>query len=173
MHQKLKVLFPMVLATCLVISSVTADARDLSQYDLAGPYSLDRSTRHAEERPFIEAEIRNFLWTRWQKKRLAHVAVVQYSLEGLATRMWFYVEPDTKGVWRLLIDQDTTLAAINSASGEHLRETHQYAGYVLERIDVLDREGKSARVIPEAEPRGPEDFRLRIKDRAGEIVVDL
>src|SRR5213082_2687584 len=87
----------------LAIASNTIEAggqeRDLALYDLAGPYSLDRSTRHVEDRPVIEAAIREFLWVRWQRHRLAHVAVVQYSLEGLATRTWYFIEPDQLGTW--------------------------------------------------------------------------
>jgi hypothetical protein len=166
---------PRIVVSTIVLAfcSVTADARDLHQYDLAGPYSLHRSSRQAEELPIIEAEIRSFLWTRWRKKRLAHMALVQYSLEGRPTRTWYYLEPDKKGDWHLLIDEDITLAAINPASGEHLREAHQYAGSVLERIDPLNREDKSARVIPETESREPESYILRIRDASGKVLADL
>ena len=163
----------LVALTCRIVAAESQKARDLSVYDLSGPYSLDRSTRHAEDRPVIEASIREFLWTRWQRHRLAHLAVVQYSLEGLPTRTWYFIEPDGAGIWRLAVEEDVTLPAFKRDSEEHVRETHWYDAYSLDRVEVKGHNEASPRPISEKELRPPEEYRLQLKNKGGEVVRGL
>jgi hypothetical protein len=167
-------IFILVLVGAHAIGSVLAgdEARDLRKYELSGPYSLDRSSRHAEERPILEGLIREFLWTRWEKRRLAHVSIVKYSLEGLAARAWYYVEPDRRGIWRITIDEDITLPALKPDSNEHLREARSYEAYSLERVEA-DNNGAGGQLIGENEVRQPETYRLRLKGRHGQIIQEL
>src|SRR2546423_10417391 len=130
-----------------------AEGRDLSQYDLAGPYSLDRTSRHAEERPLIEAEIRDFLWKKWAARHLARVATVEYGLEGRATRTWYYIECDSIGSWHVVIDRDVTLAAIDPKTGEHLRENTSYMSSIVERVEVSGSDTESVDVISDSQTR--------------------
>jgi hypothetical protein len=147
-------------------------ARDLRKYDLSGPYSLDRSSRHAEERPILEGLIREFLWTRWEQRRLAHVSIVQYSIEGLATRAWYYVEPDKRGIWRITIDEDITLPVMKRDSKEHLRENRSHEAYSLERVEPSNSDA-AGQLIAGKEVREPETYRLRLKGRDGQIISEL
>lgn len=165
--------FILVLVGAHAIGSAGAadKARDLTKYDLSGPYSLDRN-RHAEERPILDALIREFLWTRWEKRRLAHVALVRYNTEGLATREWYYVEPDKRGIWRIAIDEDITLRALKPNSNEQAREFHSYEAYSLERVDANNGE-KAGQLIGDKEVREPETYRLRLKGRDGQILYEL
>jgi hypothetical protein len=174
MRSTLRRFILVLLGACTITGNALAGdkTRDLPKYDLAGPYSLDRSSRHAEERPILEGLIREFLWTRWEKRRLAHVSIVQYSLEGLATRAWYYVEPDKGGIWRITIDEDITLPALKRDSNEHLREARSYEAYSLERVEA-DNNGAGGQLIAEKEVRSPETYRLRLKDRAGQIIQEL
>jgi hypothetical protein len=146
--------------------------RDLREYDLAGPYSIDRSSRHAEERPILEALIREFLWTRWEKRRLAHVSIVKYNIEGLASRTWYYVEPDKRGIWRIVIDEDIELPAVKRDSNEHLREARSCEAYSLERVGT-NKSDAAGQLIAEKELREPETYRLRLKGRDGHILYEL
>jgi hypothetical protein len=143
-------------------------ARDLSLYDLAGPYSLDCSARHAEDQPILEAAIREFLWSRWQQRRLAHVAVVQYSLEGLPTRAWYFIEPDKHGVWHVVVEQDSTIPAFKPNSNEHQREAHRYEVYSLDRIGLYASEDAAS--IPDKDQRPSDKYKLRLKNKSGELI---
>lgn len=146
--------------------------RNLGDYDLAGPYSLDRSSRHAEERPVLEGMIRDFLWTRWSRHRLAHVIMVEYSLEGLPVRTWCYVEPDKDGIWHIFAYEDVTLPALIKDSNEHMRKSQEYRIYSLERIEATGNLPEK-RPIPNEEKRDPETYRLRLKDRDGKVIREL
>ena len=151
-----------------------ASARDLINYDLAGPFSLDRSSRHAEDRPVIEAAIREFLWTRWRQRRLAHLATVEYSIEGLPSRSWYYVEPGKDGLWRIVIDDDITIHALKRDSQEHQREVRSYEAFSLERVELTSiSPAKSDRRIPDDQSREPETYRLNLKDCDGKIIREL
>jgi hypothetical protein len=147
--------------------------RDLDRYDLDGPYSLDRSSRHVEDRPVIEAALREFLWTRWNKHRLAHVSVVQYSLEGFATREWYFVEPDPHGVWRIVVERDITLPGIKpEAPGEHIRESHRYEIYFVDRVPNGEKSNSSA-PLPDDDQRPAAEYKLRLRDSKGEVILQL
>lgn len=172
-----RLLLVILISVFVVASQDTAaeagKVRDLSLYDLAGPYSLDRSIRHVEDQPIIEAAIREFLWTRWQRRRLGYLSVVHYSLEGLGTRRWYFIEPDKRGVWRIVVDEDITLPALKRGSAEHLRETHHYDLYAVERVEVEKKNDASALSIPEADTRFSEEYSLRLKDQNGQVIIQL
>jgi hypothetical protein len=163
----------LVVTYGLTRTSWAADKeRDLREYDLAGPFSLDQLSRHKEDRAIIEEMIRDFLWTRWQKHRLAQVATVEYSTEGLPARTWYYVEPDKNGVWRIAIDDDITIPAFKRDSQEHQREARFYEAYSLERVETKNSDA-AGQLIGEKEVREPETYRLRLKGRDGQIIREL
>jgi hypothetical protein len=177
MNFTLRIGIPALLAVLSIPGTLRAreaGVRELIDYDLAGPFSLDRSSRHAEDRPIIEAAIREFLWTRWRQRRLAHLVTVYYSIEGLPSRSWYYVEPGKDGVWRIAIDDDITIPALKRGSQEHQREVRSYEALSVERVELASvSPAKPDRRIPDDQTREPETYRLNLKDRDGKIIREL
>lgn len=177
MNRVLMFLLAAQVSSLAIISGIHATeppGRDLSRYDLDGPYSLDRSFRHEEDQPVLEAAIRDFLWTRWCKRRLAHLSLVQYGLEGLGTRVWYFIEPDRENVWRLVVEQDITLPAVKpEAPEEHVREWRRYEIYLVERVPVEERNNPTASPIADDDRRPPAEYRLRLKNKKGDVISQL
>jgi hypothetical protein len=94
------------------------------------------------------------------------------SIEGLASRTWYYVEPDERGIWRIAIDEDITLPAMKRDSNEHLREARSSEAYSLERVET-NKSDAAGQLIAEKEVREPETYRLRLKGRDGQILYEL
>src|SRR2546426_888613 len=92
--------------------------RDLSLYEKIGPYTLEL-TIDAQARASKEAEIREFLWNHWQRRRLGQVAVTRYSREGEPSTSAYFVEPDEKGIWHIAVKIDRTLVDRGDSKGQH------------------------------------------------------
>lgn len=90
-----------LVVTCLLLANLPAPAadppRDLSHYDVAGPYKLDYGQPRAEHE-HLKGQIREFLWTHWRQHRRATVVATYQFIEGIV-RLSYYVEPDKKGRW--------------------------------------------------------------------------
>jgi hypothetical protein len=159
----------LLIASCDRAAVEPQKARDLSRYDLAGPFSLDRSPRHADDQLALQAIIREFLWTRWRHHQLAHVSIVQYTLEGLPTRTWYFIEPDERGTWRVIIEQDETLPAFKVNSNDHMRVAHRYEAFSLDRVEQ-NASGGVPLAIPDDDQRPAEEYNVRFKDKSGEFI---
>src|ERR1700737_2190272 len=75
-------------------------SRDLSRYDDGGAidYSWDIGP---DAHPEVNAKLRDFLWEHWTQKRLAHVVITFYTIEGDPTKYNLFVEPDGSHHWRV------------------------------------------------------------------------
>src|SRR4051812_36413946 len=77
-----------------------SNPRDLSKYDVIGPFGLpvaiplgaysDHSTEYVR--------IREFLWDHWKRERRGTVRVRQQWVEGISDTS-FFIEPDKSGRW--------------------------------------------------------------------------
>jgi hypothetical protein len=146
--------------------------RLLEQYETEGPYSLDRSTRHEEDRPVVEARIRDFLWTQWHRRKLAYLIVVEYTLEGLATRTWYFVEPNHENIWRIVVEEDATLPGIDPKTEMHYRKRARYEVPTIARVEIA-KEARSGQIIDADEMRSPDTYKLRLKAKTGDVVREL
>lgn len=147
-----------------------AKMRDLSFYDKAGPYTIGLKL-DAQARAKIEAEIREFLWNHWHYRQLGHLVATQYSKEGEPSTSFYFVEPDEKGVWRIAVKIDRTLNDRRDSKGPH-RESIEYDAYSVERIEV-PKNGLTHRVvIPEKETRSSLLYRLVLKDKEGNLLLE-
>jgi len=147
--------------------------RLLEAYETEGPYSLDRSTRHQEDRYAIEIRVRDFLWTQWHRRKLAYLIVVQYSLEGLATRTWYFVEPNQEHTWQIVVEEDATLPGTDPKTDMHYHKRTRYEIRTVERIDITSYEASAGRIIGTTEMRQPNTYKLRLKAKNGEVISEL
>ena len=72
-------------------------ARDLEKCEKADPFKV---VHYPEvERLKVEAQIREFLWRHWSRKRLRPLVATHYNKEGEPTTCTFSVEPEVDGRW--------------------------------------------------------------------------
>jgi len=92
-----------VLGVCLLATSFTLagdETRDLSQYEVLGPYHIQGIASRPEDYQ-VEGRVREFLWAHWRHhKRGTVVATTQY-VEGFV-RASYFVEPDKRGRWLIV-----------------------------------------------------------------------
>ena len=145
--------------------------RDLSRYDKAGPYVVDLKVG-ADARSKIEAQVREFLWDHWRRRRLGHLASKGYSKEGEPSTSSYFIEPDQAGIWHISVTIERTRFARGGAKGEW-QERHEYCAYSLERIEVPN-DGLTPRIpIPDGESRPPGEYRLVLKDSGGKTINEF
>src|SRR5215475_9731892 len=65
-------------------AGLTQNPRDLTRYDDGGAFDGRQ----------MMPKLRRFLWEHWTQKRLAHVVVTLYSIEGDPTTYNLFIEPD-------------------------------------------------------------------------------
>jgi hypothetical protein len=147
--------------------------RLLEPYETEGPYSLDRSSRHQEDRFAVEARIRDFLWTRWHRGKLAYLIVVQYTLEGLATRTWYFVEPSQEHTWHIVVEEDATLPGTDPKTEMHYHKRARYEVSTVERIEIASYDASARQIIGADEMRSPDTYKLRLRAKNGEVVSEL
>jgi hypothetical protein len=90
-----------IVVGCLLLASVPTLAadkpRDLSQYDVAGPYEIGYGQPTAGY-DGLEGQLREFLWTHWSQHRRGTVVATHQYVEGIV-RTSYFVEPDKQGRW--------------------------------------------------------------------------
>jgi hypothetical protein len=123
-------------------SPAPTPARDLSGYGTIGPYLMPEraSVLPAEDRALITSQMRQFLVDCSQQHRRGRLIVVTFTLEGLPVRSTYFVEPDSGGAWRIVVD---TVAAVpgTKPSGEHYTENYTVIA-TLESTDTPDGQKK-------------------------------
>jgi len=123
--------------------------RDLSQYDVAGPYEISYGQPSAEyER--LRGQLREFLWTHWRQHRHGTVVATHQYVEGII-RTSYFVETDKRSRW--VIVEYTDYPYLPKARGE------RFSCAEFERVepDLLRR---PLVAIPHTESRKPEMYLL-------------
>src|SRR5262245_60718239 len=80
--------------------------RDMTRYDNGGVFDFSWGAgpeAHARMNP----KLRGFLWEHWTQKRLAHVVVTLYTIEGDPTTYNLYIEPDRDQRWRVAAEYES------------------------------------------------------------------
>lgn len=85
-----------------------------------------------------------------------------YTIEGDPTTWNFLVENDSKGKWRVRAKYDSIFAALRKPNEKPKHETGELDYYVVVRIDA-----KTDQLIPVAEKRSPESYKLRLENKDG------
>ena len=110
---------------CAASSPTPTPTRDLSRYATLGPYLMQDSASALtpEDRALIASQIRRFLVDCWQQHRRGRLITVTFTLEGLPVRSTYFVEPDSGGAWRIVVDTAAAVPGIKP-SGEHYTVDH-------------------------------------------------
>jgi hypothetical protein len=118
-------------------SFTRASARDLARYETRGPFVLHEHVISAEDRALIHAQMREFFLDCWQQHRLGRLITIGFSMEGLPTRTTYFIEPDEKGAWHVVIETTTTSRGVKLGTDEHYTEDFTTIA-TLETVNASD-----------------------------------
>ncbi len=143
------------LATIILMGCTQQPSRDMSKYQLIGPYPHLRGD--AQELH----EIRTFLWSNWNKKAEAHVHVVFVNKHGQRTPTDFYIEQDASGRWGLLARSEVPEASWKDGKVIHSTRLRKVFWSRLERVKWT---GTSHELISPSVIDAPPGHQLRFID---------
>jgi len=150
------------------IQNAKAIKRDLTHYDKAGPFTLDVLGPRGK----TEAQVREFLWDHWQRRRLGYLVFTDYSKEGEPTTLSFFVEPDENGEWHTSITWEGMRYARGGRKGKW-HEHGEYSAYSLGRIQI-PKDGLTPRIpISDDAKRPAGGYLLVFKDSGGKTIMEL
>lgn len=155
----------------LVYGPQKAVKRDLSLYDKAGPLTLD-NTMPNEMRKKTEAQVREFLWDHWQRRRLGYLVLTAYSKEGEPSTSTYFIEPDERNVWHT----NVTIERMNYARGGRKGKWHEHAEFSAYSLGRIQRrtDGLTPRIpISDDEKRPADGYLLVFKDSGGKTIMEL
>ena len=139
----------MLASSCALVGA--EDSRDLSQYEVAGPYTIQSSTPAADH---LSGQLREFLWTHWRQHRRGTVVATHSYVDGSA-RTSYFVEPDKAGRWLIVEYTDWPFPA----KKQRTLPTKRFSCAEFERVEP-DPLHLPLVPIPDLEQRQPEMYLL-------------
>jgi len=154
--------------------SATGDTerhRDLTLYDKAGPYTLERPREEPDQMRKVE-EIRDFLWKHWKGHRLGYLEVTSYGLEGQKTNTRYFVEASPAGRWYVAIELETEVI---TAKGTRAHPRYSYVATVVDRVELPKGEIMTPErsPIPDNETRTADSYQILFKDESGKVLSGM
>lgn len=140
----------MLVSSCALVGA--DESRDLSQYEVAGPYLIQYVTPEADH---LSGQLREFLWTHWRQHRRGTVVETLFFPDGSA-RTSYFVEPDKHGRWVIV---EYTENPFQARKRTHTEAAQKFSCAEFERVE-LDRLHLPLVPIPDHEPRRPEAYLL-------------
>ena len=146
-------------------TGLTQNPRDLTRYDDGGVFDFSWGARleaHAQMRP----KLRRFLWEHWTQKRLAHLVVILYSIEGDPTTYNLFVEPDRDQRWRVVAEYESECCWFNSMEKpkrKRKREKGVVIYDVVERVQTSGSDQATLSLISEGDRREADSYILRLR----------
>jgi len=140
----------MLVSSCALVGA--DESRDLSQYEVAGPYMI-QSVRPEADR--LSGQVREFLWTHWRQHRRGSVVATHFYVDG-SSRTSYFVEPDNQGRWLIVEYTDNPFPPNKRI---HREPVHKFACAEFERVEP-DPLHLPLVPIPDQEPRQPEAYLL-------------
>src|SRR5262245_46950054 len=146
-------------------TGLTQNPRDLTRYDDGGAFDFSWGAgleAHAQMMP----KLRRFLWEHWTQKRLAHVVVTLYTIEGDPTSYNLFVEPDRDQRWRVVAEYESECCwfyAMEKPKRNRKREKGVVIYAVVERIRTSNSDQATLSIIPEGDRREADSYILRLR----------
>ncbi|MBK8464433.1 MAG: hypothetical protein IPL32_01250 [Chloracidobacterium sp.] len=129
-----KQVFLVVVLTLAMATAVFGQKpkRDITQYDNGVHIEFGFGYRPAELTEF-RAKLRDFIWTHFSEKRLGYIKTSSYSREGDSTIEEIFIEPDKKGVWRVVSNSTSSCCTLHPPA-KIKRQTKTYS--IVERWEA-------------------------------------
>ena len=158
-----------VYIICLLIllpfighAGLAQNPRDLTRYDDGGAFDGHQ----------MDQKIRRFLWEHWTRKRLAHVVVTLYSMEGDPTTYNLFIEPDRDQRWRVVAEYESECCwgyMLEKPERKRERKKGIELYDIIERVQLsrIDQSTFTLSPIPEGDSREPDSYILRLGNNLG------
>jgi hypothetical protein len=141
---------------CLAQSTADhSDCRDLLSIKIS---AVDRTLVPADS----FATIREFIWSHWTEKKCGKLLIHAVSREGVVT--------DSNDRIILVEGKAVFIGAISRSDGS----SSSYEAHVIERVSPeLPYSGSDAKLIPSERIVVPSKYRLRLRDKDGNVIADF
>lgn len=174
MHLKIGIYFAVVaflngFSFCAI--GGTEKQRDLTLYEKADPYTLERPRGEPEQMRKVEG-IREFLWKHWREHRQGFLEVTSYGLEGQKTNTRYFVEASPAGRWYVAVELEMEVI---TAKGTRAHPRYTYVATVVERVELPEGDMITAErtPIPSDETRASDSYQLLLKDESGKVLTGM
>lgn len=111
-----------------------SSSRDLTLYDKAGPFEITIDDMVRGQAQPVEGKIREWLWSHWMSRRRGCLSVTRYSKEGEPSTSSYFVEPDSRGRWKIAVTISRVLTDRRHPSGK-AEQRSEYEAYSVERVE--------------------------------------
>ena len=116
----------MLASSCTLAGA--GESRDLSQYEVAGPYLIQYARPDADR---LSGQLREFLWTHWRQHRRGTVVATHFFPDG-SIRTSYFVEPDQHGRWLIVEYTDNPFPAKKRT---HTEPAQKFSCAEFERVE--------------------------------------
>jgi hypothetical protein len=130
------------------------------------------------------AKAREFIWSHWRQRTCADLLLTAWSREGVRTDSHYKIE---------LVGQNVTVLSVTLARADDpsapvyglavpasgripavLPENRSYQAFVIERVKVrVPYFVEKAKVIPDDKVVPSSEYRLRFRDKDGQVITDF
>ena len=141
-----------------------ASARNLASYDTIGPFVIGDEAGFEKDDNAL-GRIRSFIWEHWNRRQRGWLSATFYTIEGDKTTSKFFVEPDERGDWHLLIDSESMIWS-GLPKGRRPKRILRHEGYDL--MDWVERKCNLAEhcvSVTEQALQDPPRYLLLLKNR--------
>ena len=145
----------LVLCIGFIASAQTRAPRSESDQYIIRPLDKDRAGK--------VGEVREFLWSHWQKHHNATLRVTWYSKEGMASKTFYRIGEDEHQTWRMKVIVDRP--GVAGTATEHT----EYTVFTIERVERPKPE-QALIPIPNDAQRLGTTYYLIFKDREGKQI---
>lgn len=162
------------LVSICILSSITlgmqpkpieqASIRNIASYDKIGPFVIGGELAF-EKDYHARGEIRSFLWQHWKENRRGWLSATFYGIEGNKTASRFFVEPNRKGGWHLVIDSESTITS-HASKGQKPKRVMRHEDY--DQMNWVERKCKTdEHCVPMTEQalKDPSQYLLLLENR--------
>lgn len=158
---------PLLVLLLILVFSPSASSqtttRDLKDYKQGVALDLKDEFVDVQKTNQQLAPAREFLWDLWKSHTKGYFKRTTYTREGNPGWCTFFVEPDSKGQWRITLQCKSSQCPFVSKKKcqKYLRTVATETYDSLERIEIAyDVYSRSPKKIPDSEYRDPLEFRL-------------
>ena len=172
MKIRVYIIYLLILLPFIGHAGLAQNPRDLTRYDDGGAFDLSWGVAledHAQMMP----KLRSFLWEHWTQKRLAHVVVTLYSIEGDPTIYNLFIEPDRDHRWRVVAEYESECCwfyAMEKPKRKREREKGVELYDIVERVQPSRSDPTTLFTlspIPEEDSRESNSYILRLGNNLG------
>jgi hypothetical protein len=160
---------PLILLAFSGQTGLAQAPRDMARYDDGGAFDF-RWDAGLKAHALMNGKLRDFLWEHWTQKRLAHVVVTLYTIEGDPTTYNLFIEPDGSQRWRVVAEYESECCwsyALEKPRRKRTRKKGVALYDVVERVQISGNDQGTLPVIPGGDRRESNSYVLQLRRTDG------